>query len=713
MTHPTLQVAQLIEEASNRDDFLHDVLRTVLGALRASTCSVFLEDEFTGDLVLAASEGDAHGLSRLDQLPRVVNDGRLYWVDDALDRQASSGGANGSASPPKRQSVLGVPIRRDRRIVGAIVLHGLARDAVTGADEALLLTLSVQVAHALRKMAYATLIAGEQGMHAQVQFDGAAGAPGVAIAHAVFPALKADLGQIADRDAEDPGVESDRYRRAVRDLLSELRTGRERLNESWPDGLDEVLEVYQQIATDDRFTEGVLARIGAGKWAPYAVGEVVSELCSALAAAEDERLRARAEDVRAVGRRLLLHLTGAPKEESAGRCILVGSEVSLAWMAQVPTDKLAGIVCFEGSTLSHAALLARSLGIPAVMGIGQLSREDFASSLFVVDGYAGRVIIDPLPRVLGEFQRLEREEQALAAELRAEESRQARTLDGIDVPVRANIALLADVSVARAGAQGVGLYRTEFPYMLRDSLPEEEEQVAIYREILEAFAPEPVTMRTLDVGGDKPLSYIPGAERNPFLGVRGIRVSLNHPELFVSQIRAMLRASQGLGNLRVLLPMVSTLSEVLDAQGLIERARASLSADGIDTIEPPVGIMVEVPSLLFQLEALARHVDFFSIGTNDLTQYLMAAAREDPELADLHDHLQPAVCGTVGDRYSASMQPSRVSVWGTRQRSAGGGAIDRHGDRRTQRCTFSAGPGEADHLQHFEYASADARESAT
>jgi len=670
MTYSAARIAKLIDEAKSRDELLLAVVAEVRAALNVSTCSVYLEDEQTGRLSLAVSEGAAHGVRQLGELTGYIGDGRLYWPAEPDEAPASSarrerGDTTATGRDHDPLTMLGVPIRRDRRVVGAIVLHDVARDAISDDDEAVLLTLSVQVAVALSRMAYAAPLGGERGPSAQVQFSGVGGAPGIAVARSVFPAHASDLEQVPDRGSHDPSHEEERYRQAVRNFLAELRTGRERLNDIWPDGLDEVLDVYREIAIDDAFSSAVLTRIRAGTWAPAALRDAVATLSEKFMAVEDERLRSRAEDVRAVGRRLLLHLSDSARESYPNRCILVGTEVSLARIAEVPADKLAGIVSFEGSTLSHAALLARSLGIPAVMGIGQLARESYGESQLVVDGYAGRVIANPVPAVLAEFRRLEDEERALAEELRADATRHARTLDGIEVPVRANISLSADIVRARAGARGVGLYRSEFPYMLRDSLPGEAEQVTTYREVLEAFAPEPVVMRTLDVGGDKPLPYMPSTERDPFMGARGIRLSLDHPEVLVSQVRAMLRASVGLDNLRLLLPMVSTVSEVTEALGRIRQARASLLEDGIDPIEAPIGVMVEVPSLLFQLHALARHVDFFSIGTNDLTQYVMAAARDVPGVAALHDHLQPAVlCAIRSIIDGAHACNRRVSVCG-------------------------------------------------
>lgn len=666
MEHLTTRIAQLIEESANRDELLNAVVREVRSSMHVKACSVFLGDEAAERLLLVAADGARSAVTELRDLSGYADDGRLYWQPGGTGTAGNSGKSAATAhdsSSSHSEPILGVPLRRNRRVIGAIVLHGVTRDAVSAADEANLLTASVQVSAALRKLAYMSPAAD----HAteQARMSGVAGAPGIAIACAVFPEPWSQLREVVDRDVEDPKAEETRYLQAVNSLLAELHAGRERLSDVWPDGLEEVFGVYREIVTDDQFNNAVVNRIRAGQWAPAAIRDAVTGYAAALMEAEDERLSVRAEDLRAIGRRLLFHVSGSSLEKETRRCVLVGTEVNLVRMAEIPLSNLAGIVSFEGSTLSHASLLARSLGIPAVVGTGQLPRDEFDGSLLVVDGYSGRVVANPNPAVLAEYRRLEKEDRDLAEELQTDESGDARTTDGTLIPVLANVSLPADADRSSASAQGVGLYRSEFPFMLRDTLPTEEEQIEIYRKILATFAPRPVFMRTLDIGGDKPLSYLPHTSRNPFLGARGVRIGLDHPEVFVSQIRSMLRAADGFKNLRLLLPMVSTVSEVLEARALISRAQRSLADEGIRSTDIPVGVMVEVPALLFQIPALSRYVDYFSIGTNDLTQYLMAAAREDPEVADLHDHLQPAVLSAVRSIIDSAHQCNReVSVCG-------------------------------------------------
>jgi len=265
-----------------------------------------------------------------------------------------------------------------------------------------------------------------------------------------------------------------------------------------------------------------------------------------------------------------------------------------------------------------------------------------------------------------QYQAIYNEECALQADLEILRDEPAETLDGHRIPLWVNTGLLTDAlrSLER-GAEGVGLYRTEVPFMMRDRFPSESEQRKIYRQQLEMFAPNPVTMRTLDIGGDKALTYFPINEANPFLGWRGIRVTLDHPEIFLVQIRAMIKASEGLNNLRIMLPMVSSVMEVEEAQHLIYRAYAEVEEEGFDVDPPEVGVMIEVPSAVFQIRNIANRVDFLSVGSNDLTQYLLAVDRNNPRVADLYQTFHPAVLTalkTIADEARAAGKP--VSICG-------------------------------------------------
>jgi len=355
-----------------------------------------------------------------------------------------------------------------------------------------------------------------------------------------------------------------------------------------------------------------------------------------------------------------------PKRSYPERTILAGDEISAIQLAEVPTDRLYGVISAQGSGSSHVAILARALGISAVMGVADLPLARMDGLDAILDGYRGRVHIAPSDPVRIEYTRIVEEEAELSLGLRGLRDLPAETSDGHSVDLLLNAGLLADITPSlNSGADGIGLYRTEFPFMVSDRFPSEQAQYRIYRKVLEAYAPRPVTLRTLDIGGDKALPYFPVQEDNPFLGWRGIRITLDHPEIFLGQLRAMLRADAGLGNLQLLLPMIGDVLQLEEALVLVRQAYDELLEEGVAVTSPRIGSMIEVPSAVYQSERLAKRVDFLSIGSNDLTQYLLAVDRNNARVAELYDSLHPAVLLAICDVVQgAARHGTPVSVCG-------------------------------------------------
>jgi phosphotransferase system enzyme I (PtsP) len=371
----------------------------------------------------------------------------------------------------------------------------------------------------------------------------------------------------------------------------------------------------------------------------------------------DAYMRERAVDVEDMGNRVLANILGlnskkAVKREPPEHAILIAEEVTAAMLAEFPNENLMGIVSMRGSTNSHAAIMARAMGVPAVMGLTDVPITLLDKKDILLDGYTGDVIVSPNATIRHEFEQLILEEQLLSERIHAQDNLPAVTTDNCLMSLFVNAGLsLESENSSNPYSDGVGLFRTEIPFMMRQRFPTEQEQADLYRELLAAEPNKPFTMRTLDVGGDKPLPYFPISEENPFLGWRGIRLTLDHPEIFLVQIRAMLRASIGLENLSIMLPMITSVSEVSEAKRLIRQAFYEVEEEarvqGLTLKMPKIGVMLEVPAVIYQLPQLAKIVDFFSVGSNDLTQYLLAVDRNNSRVADLYDSYHPAVLSAL------------------------------------------------------------------
>ncbi|QIN83259.1 phosphoenolpyruvate--protein phosphotransferase [Rubrobacter tropicus] len=438
-----------------------------------------------------------------------------------------------------------------------------------------------------------------------------------------------------------------RFRAAVEAVAGRLRETGENLKGDIGEEEAAIFEVHAEMADDPELLEGVEERLRNLESPEAAVLAVGEEYAGGLAALEDEYLAARADDVRDVARQIAVEIMGGGAmglEALRTPSVILARNLAPSDTARIPRGMALAFVTAGGSRTSHVSIMARSMGIPAVVGVGDALEAALNAGTVAVDGGAGVAVANPDPETLAAFEELRsrrEEEQATLYEYRHVE---ARTADGRRIEVAANLGSASEAEGALEwGAEGVGLFRTEFLFMERDELPSEEEQYEAYSAVARAFGDRPVILRTLDVGGDKSLPGVDQPEEeNPFLGWRGIRMSLEVPELFGPQLRAALRSAAH-GNLKVMFPMVVDATEFRAAKRILGTCQEELEAEGVPTGPVEVGVMIETPAAALGAAELAREAAFFSIGTNDLVQYTLAADRGNEKLRHLQSADHPAV----------------------------------------------------------------------
>ncbi|EHY9173540.1 phosphoenolpyruvate--protein phosphotransferase [Salmonella enterica] len=622
------EIVEKVASAPRLNEALNILVTDICLAMDTEVCSVYLADHDRRCYYLMATRGLKKPRGRTVALAFdegiVGLVGRLAEPINLADAQKHpSFKYIPSVKEERFRAFLGVPIIQRRQLLGVLVVQQRELRQYDESEESFLVTLATQMAAILSQSQVTALF----GQYRQTRIRALPAAPGVAIATGWQDATMPLMEQVYEASTLDTSLERERLTGAQKETAA-------------------IFDLYSHLLSDARLRRELFAEVDKGAVAEWAVKKIIEKFAEQFAALTDNYLKERAGDLRTLGQRLLFHLDDSVQGPNAWpeRFILVADELSATTLAELPQDRLAGVVVRDGAANSHAAIMVRALGIPTVMG-ADIQPSVLHRRTLVVDGYRGELLVDPEPVLIQEYQRLISEEIELSHLAEDDVNLPAQLKSGERIKVMLNAGLSPEHE-EKLGSRidGIGLYRTEIPFMLQSGFPSEEEQVAQYQGMLQMFNDKPVTLRTLDVGADKQLPYMPISEENPCLGWRGIRITLDQPEIFLIQVRAMLHANAATGNLSILLPMVTSIDEVDEARRLIERAgREVEEMIGYAIPKPRIGIMLEVPSMVFMLPHLANRIDFISVGTNDLTQYILAVDRNNTRVASIYDSLHPAM----------------------------------------------------------------------
>jgi phosphotransferase system enzyme I (PtsP) len=650
-------IVQQVNAAGDLNHTFEIIVNQVCDAMASDICSIYLLNDQADHLTLVASKGLNQALMSVTQLSTqqgivgfIARRSEYVNVDDATQHEAfyllEGSGEEGA------RAFLGVPLIHHRKVLGVLVIQRFNTQTYGEDDVSFMITLSAQLSGIIANAEVRELINEIQRRQDQATFKAASAVPGIAIARGWVITAPGVLNKIPDRPCADPDEEISRLREALANARKEIRALAKNLETELPKSQLALFDAYEKLLSYNSLGRKIEKIIKEDSiWAPAALRRVIENDVQQFYQFNDPYLQERATDILDLGRRVLSHLQeqSLRKRTYTRKMILVADHVTSAMIAEVPQHLLQGIISMQGSSTSHAAIIARSMGIPALMGIRDCPLDLLENKQLVLDGFNKELLVAPRRLVVGDYRKRQAREQQLYGKLTKPNYQKVRTKtrDGRRIQLYVNTSPFLEEKVNEdIPVDGVGLYRTEYLFMQNERFPGELEQQKAYESILKSYPGKTVVLRTLDIGGDKSLSYFPIVEENPFLGWRGVRISLDHPEIFITQIRAMLQANIDLGNLNISLPMISTISELERCMALIQQVYDELKVEQKLTKRrfpvPKIGAVIEVPSAVYQIRGIVERVDFVSIGSNDLTQYLFATDRNNTRVSYLYNSLHPA-----------------------------------------------------------------------
>ena len=664
-----LTTLKRIVQEVNQIPFLEDALKCLATrlkhAMQVDCCTIYLADYEQQHFLLMATEGlaeDAVGNVAIGFSEGLI--GLIGQREEPLNISDARSHPRFKHYPEvkeeKYHAFLGAPIIHQRKVLGVLTLQQKSKRRFSEDEEAFLVTLAAQMAlEVVHAEARGVLTLNEDNnRHVfQKSLMGVPGSPGLGMGQGYVANYQVNLKSYAAKRSKHADKQIKKYRDAVHATREQVDLLSSRVEGEVPEDVAAIFQIYHHLLDANSLGHEVEARIREGWDAGSSLKYVVENYIQQFRNMSDPYMQERAVDIEDLSNRILANIIGVQHggsrdKQPAENAILVAEDVTASMLAEFPPEKLKGIISMRGSNNSHAAILARAMGVPAVMGLTDVPASLLDEKDILLDGYSGEVIVSPSANIEKEFRTLVKEERELSDRIQEQAELATVSKDDCEMSLLINTGLSTELESEHFNhGEGVGLYRTEVPFMMRERFPSEYEQLELYRALLEANPDKEITMRTLDVGGDKPLPYFPINEENPFLGWRGIRLTLDHPEIFLVQVRAMLRASVGLENLKIMLPMITSVAEVSEAKRLIRQAFHEVSEEAKQTKQtvrmPEVGVMLEVPAVIYQMPQLAEKVDFFSVGSNDLTQYLLAVDRNNARVAQLYDSYHPAVLAAL------------------------------------------------------------------